>query len=209
MLRSIVAAGFVGLGAMGAFMAAPHPALATQPDELVLGKSGDPDTLDPAVTVTNNSWTATYPAYERLLKFKVVDGKGSTEIEGDVAKSWSSSDDGKTWTFTLGDGHVFADGNPVNAAAVKFSFERVLKIAKGPADLFDQVASVAAPDDHTVVFTLKAPFAPFLATLVDDGASIVNPKVMDHETNGDMGQAYLSDHTMGSGPYQVASWEKS
>ena len=209
MLRSIVAAGFVGLGAMGAFMAAPHPALATQPDELVLGKSGDPDTLDPAVTVTNNSWTATYPAYERLLKFKVVDGKGSTEIEGDIAKSWSSSDDGKTWTFTLADGHVFADGNLVNAAAVKFSFERVLKVAKGPADLFDQVASVAAPDDHTVVFTLKAPFAPFLATLVDDGASIVNPKVMDHETNGDMGQAYLSDHTMGSGPYQVASWEKS
>ena len=74
---------------MSATLLAPVPAQATQPDELVIGKSGDPDTLDPAVTVTNNSWTATYPAYERLLKFKVVDGKGSTEVEGDVAKSWT------------------------------------------------------------------------------------------------------------------------
>jgi peptide/nickel transport system substrate-binding protein len=209
MLRSAVAAGILGLGAMSALLLAPQPARATQPDELVMGKSGDPDTLDPAVTVTNYSWTVTYPSYERLLKFKVVDGKGSTELAGDVAKSWTSSDDGKVWTFTLADGHVFADGTPVNAAAVKFSFERVLKIGKGPADLFDQVASVEALDDHTVKFTLKAPFAPFLATLVDDGSNIVNPKVMEHEVNGDMGQAYLSDHTMGSGPYQLESWEKS
>lgn len=209
LLRTPVAAGAFVLGAMAAVLCASGPARATEPDELVIGKSGDTDSLDPAVTVTNNSWTATYPAYERLLKFKVVDGKGSTEVEGDIARSWSSSDDGKVWTFTLGDGHVFADGSPVNAAAVKFSFERVLKVGKGPADLFDQVASVDASDDHTVKFTLKAPFAPFLATLVDDGASIVNPKVMEHQVNGDLGQAYLSDHTMGSGPYQVASWEKS
>lgn len=207
--RRTMVMGALALGVASAGLSMPRAAWATDPNELVLGKSGDPDSLDPAVTVTNNSWTATYPAYERLLKFRVVDGKGSTEVEGDVAKSWSSSDDGKTWTFTLGDGHVFADGTPVNAAAVKFSFDRVIKVAKGPGDLFGQVETIAAPDDHTVVFTLKAAFAPFLATLVDDGASIVNPKVMEHETNGDMGQAYLSDHTMGSGPYQVESWEKS
>src|SRR5262252_9203415 len=124
LLRSVVAAAALALGVMGGVALAPDQARATQPDELVIGKSGDPDGLDPAVTMTNNSWTATYPAYERLLKFKVVDGKGSTEVEGDVAKSWSSSDDGKTWTFTLGDGHVFADGTPVSAAAVKFSFDR-------------------------------------------------------------------------------------
>ncbi|HEY8013144.1 MAG TPA: ABC transporter substrate-binding protein, partial [Dongiaceae bacterium] len=148
MLRGVLAARIVGVGAMSAMLLAPVPAQATQPDELVIGKSGDPDTLDPAVTVTNNSWTATYPAYERLLKFKVVDGKGSTEVEGDLAKSWSASDDGKTWTFVLGDGHVFADGSPLNAAAVKFSFDRVIKVAKGPGDLFGQVASIEAPDDH-------------------------------------------------------------
>ncbi len=173
-----------------------------------LGKSGDPDNLDPAVTVTNNSWTAVYPCYERLVKFKVVDGKGSTDVEGDVATSWTASDDGKVWTFTLGDGHVFADGTPVNAAAIKFSFERILKVGKGPADAFDQIDTVEAVDDHTVQFTLKSPFAPFLASLVTDAGSIVNPAVMSHESDGDLGQAYLADHSMGSGPYQVTSWEK-
>ncbi len=209
MLRNVVAAGIVGLGAWGAAVLAPQAALATEPDTLVIGKSGDPDNLDPAVTVTNNSWTATYPCYERLVRFKVVDGKGTTEVEGDVAKSWTASADAKIWTFTLGDGHVFADGTPVTAAAVKASFERVIKAKKGPGDLFDQVDTIEAPDDHTVKFTLKSAFAPFLATLVDDGASIVNPAVMQHETNGDLGQGYLADHTLGSGPYQVTSWEKS
>ena len=186
----------------------PSAARATDADTLVLGKSGDPDNLDPAVTVTNNSWTAVYPAYERLVKFKVESGKGTTDVEGDVATSWTASEDGKVWTFTLGDGHAFADGTPVDAAAVKFSFERVLKVGKGPADLYDQVQSVDAVDAHTVKFTLKSPFAPFLASLVDDAGSIVSPAVMSHESNGDLGQAYLADHTLGSGPYQVSSWEK-
>ncbi len=184
------------------------PAGATDRDTLVIGKSGDPDNLDPAVTVTNNSWTATYPAYERLVRFKVVDGKGSTNVEGELAKSWEASPDGKTYTFTLVDGHKFADGSPVDAAAVKFSFERVLKIKKGPYSIFEQIGAIDVVDPHTVRFTLKEPFAPFLSALVDDAGSIVDPNVMKHETNGDMGQAYLADHTMGSGAFEVTHWEK-
>src|SRR5262249_48286461 len=103
------------------------PAMATEQDTLVIGKSGDPDNLDPAVTVTNDAWTGTYPSYERLVRFKVENGKGSTDVEGDLAQSWQASPDGKVFTFTLADGHKFADGSPVDAAAVKFSFERLLK----------------------------------------------------------------------------------
>ena len=68
-------------------------------DVLTIGKSGDPDNIDPAVTVTNNSWTASYPAYERLVRFN----GGSTDIAPEVAKSWTTSADMLTWTFTLGD----------------------------------------------------------------------------------------------------------
>jgi peptide/nickel transport system substrate-binding protein len=207
-LLGVVATGMSAMMVIAMAGLAPHAVRATEADTLVLGKSGDPDNLDPAVTVTNNSWTAVYPCYERLVKFKVVDGKGTTNVEGDVATSWTASDDGKVWTFTLGDGHVFADGTPVDAAAVKSSFERVLKVGKGPADAYDQVGSVEAVDDHTVRFTLQSPFAPFLASLVTDAGSIVNPAVMSHESGGDLGQAYLADHTMGSGSYQVNSWEK-
>ncbi len=205
LLLTFLAAGTIGLAA-----ASMAPARATETDTLVIGKSGDPDTLDPAVTVTNNSWTASYPCYERLVKFKVENGKGTTDIEGDVASSWTSSADAKVWTFKLGGGHVFSDGTPVDAAAVKASFERVIAAKKGPADLFDEVDHIDAPDDHTVVFTLKDAFAPFLSTLVDDGASIVNvAAAKQHESNGDLGQGWLADHSAGSGPYQVESWEKS
>jgi peptide/nickel transport system substrate-binding protein len=184
------------------------PAKATEVDTLVMGKSGDPDLLDPAVTVTNDAWTATYPSYERLVRFKVENGKGSTDVEGDLAKSWQASPDGKVFTFVLNDGHKFADGSPVDAQAVKFSFDRLLKIKKGPSEPFEQVDKVDVIDEHTVRFTLKDSFAPFLSALVDDGGGIVSPEVMKHETGGDLGQAYLADHTMGSGPFQVTSWEK-
>lgn len=190
------------LSAIAAFAVA-MPASAAD-DVLTIGKSGDPDNIDPAVTVTNNSWTASYPAYERLVRFN----GGSTDIAPEVAKSWTTSADMLTWTFTLGDGHTFADGKPVDAEAVKFSFDRVIKIGKGPMGSFEAIKSVEAVDPHTVKFTLKEPFAPFLSTLATSGGSIVNPAVMDKATNDDLGQGYLADHTMGSGPYQVKSWEK-
>lgn len=180
------------------------PAGATGLKTLVIGKSGDPDNLDPAVTITNNSWTASYPAYERLVRFK----GGSTDIEPEVATSWKTSDDKKTWTFTIGDGHTFADGKPVDAAAVKFSFDRLIKIGKGPVGSFSEIQSVDVVDPHTVKFTLKEPFGPFLSTLASSGGSIVDPAVMDNAKDGDMGQGYLAVHTMGSGAYQVKSWEK-
>lgn len=157
-------------------------------DTIVVGMAVDPETLDPAVTMDNKGWQITYPAYERLVKYKVVDGKATTEVEPSLAKSWTVSDDGLTWTFTLNEGHKFADGSPVDAKVVK---------------------SIEAPDDKTVVFQLAKPFAPFLYTLAVNGSSIVNPKVMDQAKDNDMGSSYLATHTMGSGAYEITSYTPS
>ena len=101
-----------------ALAAAVAPAYAAVPkDMLVIGKAADPQTLDPAVTIDNNDWTVTYPAYQRLVKYKTDDGKGSTDVEGELAESWQVSDDGKTWTFTLHKSMQCADGSPVTAEA--------------------------------------------------------------------------------------------
>ena len=178
-------------------------------DTIVVGMAVDPETLDPAVTMDNKGWQITYPAYERLVKYKVVDGKATTEVEPSLAKSWTVSDDGLTWTFTLNEGHKFADGSPVDAKAVKFSIERVQKMKKGPSDYFKVVKSIEAPDDKTVVFQLAKPFAPFLYTLAVNGSSIVNPKVMDQAKDNDMGSSYLATHTMGSGAYEITSYTPS
>lgn len=179
---------------------------ATPPDTLVIGKAADPQTLDPAVTIDNNDWTVTYPAYQKLMRYKQEGGKGSTEVEGDLAESWKVSDDGLTWTFKLRDGQKFADGSPVDAEAVKFSFERLLRMKQGPSEAFPADMEIIADDPQTVTFKLKTPFAPFLYTLANNGAGIVNPKAL--QAQGDKADAWLAVNTAGSGPYQLVSWQK-
>ncbi|WP_036666547.1 ABC transporter substrate-binding protein [Paludibacterium yongneupense] len=176
---------------------------ATPPGVLVIGKAADPQTLDPAVTIDNNDWTVTYPSYQRLLRYK----GGSTSVEGDLASSWSSSPDHLSWTFVLKSGQRFDDGTPVTAEAVKQSFERMLKIGQGPADAFPKGLAVSVPKPGVVKFTLPTPFAPFLYTLANDGAAIINPKAVAQNA-GDDGRAWLARNTAGSGPFRLVSWQK-
>ena len=175
------------------------PSAASTSSTLKVDMASDVETMDPAVTVDNATWKLTYPCYERLVGYKGA----STDLQPALAKSWKSSDGGKVWTFELASGHKFSDGTPVDAAAVKFSFDRLLKINQGPAGSFTEIAKVEAPTATTVKFTLKSPFAPFPSTLATNYASIINPKVMDHQKGGDQGQAYLSNQTMGSGAYML------
>ncbi len=202
-----VAAAVVLVGTAGCTASNPAgagPSTTSTGVTLTVDIASDVETLDPAVTIDNASWKITYPAYEHLVGYKGA----STDIVPELAQSWSSSSDGKVWTFKLAPGHKFSDGSTVDAAAVKFSFDRLLKINQGPAGSFAEVAKVEAPDPTTVTFTLTSPFAAFPSTLATNYASIVNPKVMDHQTNGDQGQAYLANHTMGSGPYELLSHVK-
>lgn len=149
----------------------------------------------------------TYPSYQRLVQYKTDGDKGSTDVEGDLASSWKASDDQKEWTFTLKDNAKFADGTPVTAEAVKLSFERLLKIGQGPAEAFPKDLKIDAPDEHTVKFTLSQPFAPFLYTLANDGASIINPAVLK-EHAADDARGFLAQNTAGSGPFMLKSWQK-
>ncbi|MFZ7127154.1 MAG: ABC transporter substrate-binding protein [Desulfobacterales bacterium] len=182
--------------------------MAAGPDTLVVGVSSDIHTLDPGVSSDNYDWRQIYPCYDRLVKYKVVDGKGSTEVEPQAAESWTVSDDGTVWTFKIREGIAFDDGTPLDAAAVQFSFDRTLKIGKGPADNIGAIQSMRVVDPYTLEVTLKNAYGPFLQTLATDGASIVNPKVMQHEKDGDLGQAWLAEHTDGSGPFKLVGWTR-
>lgn len=185
------------------------PALAQNTkDVLVIGKAADPQTLDPGVTMDNNDWTASYHAYQRLVRYKSVGGKGSTEVEPELAESWTVSKDGLTWDFKLKAGHKFDDGTPVNAAAVKFTFDRLFALKQGPSEAFpaDTVVTVRGP--MQVRFQLGTAYTPFLYTLANNGAAIVNPKVEAKAKDGDAAKAWLATNTAGSGPFRLASWEK-
>ena len=65
------------------------PAWAADNDTLVVGVSSDIHTLDPGVSSDNYDWRQIYPCYDRLVKYKIQDGKGLTEVEPMAAESWT------------------------------------------------------------------------------------------------------------------------
>jgi len=71
----------------------------------VIGKAADPQTLDPAVTIDNNDWTVSYPAYQRLVRYESKDGKGLSSVTGELSDHWTVSADGLVWEFKLKPGN--------------------------------------------------------------------------------------------------------
>lgn len=176
----------------------------TGSDQLVVAIPADVTSLDPAITMDNTTWKIVYNVYQRLVDY---DG-ATTNIKPGLAKEWEVSEDGLTWTFYLEEGHKFSDGTPVDAEAVKASFERSLEIDAGPASVFTMISEIKVEDPLTVTFDLSEPFPPFLSTLAANYGNIVNPKVLEHDEGGDLGQNYLATATMGSGPYKLTEWKK-
>ena len=148
------------------------------------------------------------PCYQRLVRYKTVGGKGSTEVEPELAESWKVSKDGLTWDFKLKAGNKFDDGTAVDAAAVKFSFDRMFGLKQGPSEAFPANTVVTVTGPMSVRFQLASAYTPFLYTLANNGAGIVNPKVEAKARDGDDAKAWLAGNTAGSGPYRACQLGK-
>lgn len=163
-------------------------------------------TMDPSVKYDASTRTMQQAMYDGLLKYVDTPPK----VVPWLAKSYDVSDDGMTYTFHLVDNAKFHNGDPVDAEAVRWSFERTLTIGKGPAwmlNAFLKAENVKVVDPLTVSFTLERPFAPFTTFL--PWWYIMNPKqVMANEKDGDLGQAWLIENEAGSGPYKLKRVEQ-
>jgi peptide/nickel transport system substrate-binding protein len=187
--------------AVSVFVAVSAPAnAATNKTTLVVAMSADLDFLDPAITMDNAQWKISYPCYQRLVEYNGA----NTDVVPGLATNWKISTDNLTYTFNLNPKNKFSDGTSVNAKAVKFTFDRLLTIAKGPADNFGALKEVTVLGPNKVAFILKKISPQFLYTLAGDYGGIVNPKV----AGGDLGQRYLAAHTAGSGPFVLTEWKK-
>ncbi|MGH3111291.1 MAG: ABC transporter substrate-binding protein, partial [Gaiellaceae bacterium] len=96
-------------------------------DTLTFGSASDPVVLDGALVSDGESLRVIDQIMETLVGLEA----GSTKIVPELAESWTASDDGLTWTFQLKDGVTFHDGEPFNAEAVCFNFDRWYNFA-GP-----------------------------------------------------------------------------
>lgn len=172
---------------------------------LTIGAVDEPQTFDPHVNVTQIGGQRLYPnLYEGLVRYS-ADGK----IEPFLATDWAVSGDGLTYTFTLRSGVRFSDGTPFDAQAVKFAFDRLRAIGRGPVNVFAEVKAVEAVGPGTARITLSGPFAPFLSALASwQGAFFMSPSTVRENAGTDNAQRYMTTHTAGTGPYVLQSWEQ-
>lgn len=168
-----------------------------------------PTTLDPAVNYETAGGPFLGSVYEPLVKAL---GATEAEIVPWLAESWEKSDDGMAYTFKLRSGVKFHDGTPLNAEAVKFSFERMFAMNAGAVANFNTVIdTIEAVDDLTVRFDLKFAYSSFLASLTSLwGPTVVSPTtVKANEVDGDWAAAWMAENEAGTGPYKLESYERN
>lgn len=118
-----------------------------------------------------------------------------------LAKSWEVSPDGLSYTFHLRDDVLFHDGTRLDAAAVKFNFDRIAdpKNAFYSASDLGPYAGSEVVDAGTLRVRLSAPFAPFLPNLSKSTLGIVSPAAVAL-----YGDKFLVN-PVGSGPFKFVS----
>ncbi len=182
----------------------------TDPDTLNVLAYGEPDQLDPATCYDARGSLVIQNLYDRLIGY---DTPETTVINPRLAETWEISPDGMEYTFYLRKDATFHDGSPITADAVKYSFDRVLKMNQPPAWMMAQcmdLNSTQVIDDYTVKITLTKPYAAFLPILCYTVASVVNPAVI--EANGGVVEESENDYLnqneggAGSGPYELVEW---
>lgn len=165
-------------------------------DTLVLAMTLEPPGLDPtAGAAAAIAEVVQYNLLETLTKIR-----SDSSIAPLLAQSWTVTPDNKTWAFKLRPGVKFQNGEPFNAASVKFSFERAAAADSTNKDkaVFANIVNLSATDDLTVVITLKNTNPDLLFQLGQATAVIVEPR----------SAAGNNTQPVGTGPFKLESWAK-
>ncbi len=188
------------------------PAASDDASTLVLAISEDTVSYDPARAFETLPSIVHQATYQTLVTFPP---DSTDEILPGLAESWTISDDGTVYTFTLKDGVTFSDGTPVKASDFVFSYDRLKAISGNPSFLTAGVTSVEAPDDATIVLTLDAPDPAILAKLVFGAFGLTSQALIEAQggtsaedaATADTAEQWLNQNSAGTGPYVLQSWE--
>ena len=173
-----------------------QPQQTARKDSLVLAMTLEPPGLDPtAGAAAAIGEVVHYNLLETLTRIRA-----DSTIAPLLATGWTVTPDNKTWAFKLRPGVKFHNGEPFNAAAVKFSFDRAAADGTPNKDkaVFANIVNLSATDDLTVVITLKNTNPDFLFQIGQATAVIVEPK----------SAASNASQPVGTGPYKLESWAK-
>jgi len=181
----------------------------------------DVEHLDPARNFVTDSGMIGKLITRTLTDYRYDAKAKKIILEKDLADSYESSPDFKTWTFKLKDGLKYEDGTPIVAADIKYNAERSFaadmaegapyaheyldcKGYKGPYVANNNngkgCTAIEVPDEKTIIFKLNRPVASFDGTASMKVFSPV-PKAKDTKTQYD-------NHPVSSGPYKIETYTR-
>ena len=164
---------------------------------LKVGLQADPSALDPHRQTLTAIWHVIEHVYNRLLTINP-----DLTVAPELAEAMPEiSADGLTYTFKLRQGVMFHPpvSRPLVASDVVFSYERWRAPESAAASHLASVDTITAPDDATVVITLKQPDASILTLLAGSSSIIFAPETI--EQNGDLSQV-----AVGTGPFRFVEY---
>jgi peptide/nickel transport system substrate-binding protein len=159
---------------------------------LRIGLASDPDALDP----TSSRTVAARVVFAALCD-KLVDIDADLNYVPQLATAWEWAADGTSLTLKLRPGVKFQDGEPFDAAAVKYNIERHLTMpGSNRKNELGPLTSAEVVDAVTVKLVLSQPFAPLIAVLSDRGGMMISPKA-----GRELGDKF-GTHPVCAGPYK-------
>jgi peptide/nickel transport system substrate-binding protein len=171
-----------------------------------------PDSLDPGLGATTQSYEATWITYTGLVTYAHAEGEAGTKLIPGLAQSLPTvTNGGKTYTFVLRKGLVYSNGAPVRASDFVYAIERAIKLGWtdksflteniAGAEAFEagkapSISGIQADDaSGRITIELVAPYGPFLNVLAFPAAGLV--------PRGTPMKNLANDPPPGAGPYEI------
>ena len=211
--RASLVVGVTLVAAATAFLSASAWSAEAQTETLVVDRSFEIRTSDPQRAFEPTASIVDRAIYDTLLTFKGADVSRPLPM---AAQSFRASKDAKTYTFQLRRDIRFADGTPMTAADVVFSFRRLINLKGNPSFLLAGV-KVSAPGRYTVVLRSATPNTALPAIVANTSLGIVNSKLAKRNGATDAANAAKADKAekwfnsaasrgAGSGPYLLRQY---
>jgi peptide/nickel transport system substrate-binding protein len=166
---------------------------------LTAARAADVILWDPANINENDSLWAAQQVEGTLIKV-TPDGKGFLPY---IAKSWSITNGGRTFTFKIDPNAKFCDGASITSADVLYSLKRASDKNAVVAWQYPGLQSIRAPNASTIVLHLSLPSGAFISYMTLWGTAITSKKYALK-----VGAKALADKPLGSGPFCLTKWQK-